>query len=165
MRMRGTEMAEFLRQGGSNSGVGGGFGGKGRRIMVGGRGRGERGVGRGEEVAPTPVGRGRRGEGGKWRQQSSQFRAAIRQARVVSEAQKAGKSLSDLPPPEPSAPDPSLVPCPFCGRTFNEQAAERHIGHCKDARVKPTSLKKGSGKGLGQRARAMSSTSHRGGRW
>ena len=42
-----------------------------------------------------------------------------------------------------SEPDPSLVPCPHCGRSFNEKAAERHIPRCKDQKAKPTRLKAG----------------------
>ena len=38
---------------------------------------------------------------------------------------------SEPPPPPVSAPDPSFVPCPTCGRTFNPTAAERHIPRCK----------------------------------
>jgi hypothetical protein len=32
----------------------------------------------------------------------------------------------------PSAPDPSLIQCDFCGRRFNDKAAERHIPFCKE---------------------------------
>ncbi|CAN0093141.1 unnamed protein product, partial [Ectocarpus sp. 4 AP-2014] len=76
----------------------------------------------------------------KWRQQSKQFRDALRQARVVADAQKSGKSLADLPPPKPSAPDPSLIPCPHCGRRFSELAGERHMQHCKNIKAKVRSL-------------------------
>ena len=63
-----------------------------------------------------------------------------RQARVVTDAQKSGKSLADLPPPKPSAPDPSLIPCPHCGRRFSELAGERHMQHCKNIKAKVRSL-------------------------
>lgn len=35
-------------------------------------------------------------------------------------------------PPEPSAPNPDYVQCPYCKRRFQEHAAERHIPFCKD---------------------------------
>ena len=60
------------------------------------------------------------------------------------------------PPPPPSAPDPSLIPCPNCGRSFGEQAAERHIPKCASIRAKPTMLKKGAGIAAGAAGAAMS---------
>lgn len=55
---------------------------------------------------------------------------------MVTKAQREGKSLAALPPMEPSAPDPSLVPCPHCGRRFNQTAGERHMKHCQNIRAK-----------------------------
>ena len=52
----------------------------------------------------------------KWKEQSSQFREAMKAAR-------GGK-------PAPAVVDSSLIPCKHCGRTFNEKAAERHIPFC-----------------------------------
>lgn len=78
----------------------------------------------------------------KWKEQSKAFRAAMRAAREVSKAQANG---DPLPPPMPSAPDPSLVLCPHCGRRFNEKAAERHIPQCQNIKAKPTSLRRGTG--------------------
>ena len=37
-----------------------------------------------------------------------------------------------IPPPEPSAPNPDYVQCPYCKRRFQEHAAERHIPFCKE---------------------------------
>ena len=37
-----------------------------------------------------------------------------------------------LPPPQPSAPNPDYVQCPYCQRRFQEAAAERHIPFCKE---------------------------------
>ena len=44
--------------------------------------------------------------------------------------------IREPPPVAPSAPDPSLIPCPNCGRRFNETAAERHIPKCADIKAK-----------------------------
>ena len=41
----------------------------------------------------------------------------------------------------------SLVPCPYCGRSFSETAAERHIPKCQDIIHKPSRLMAGSGTG------------------
>lgn len=56
----------------------------------------------------------------------------------------AGESLASMPY-EPSAPDPSLIPCPHCGRRFNEKAAQRHIEACARTVHKPKFLKAGTG--------------------
>ena len=37
-----------------------------------------------------------------------------------------------LPPPQPSAPNPDYVQCPYCQRRFQEAAAERHSPFCKE---------------------------------
>lgn len=60
----------------------------------------------------------------------------------VKEAMARGEPL---PPPIPSAPDPSLVQCPHCGRRFNANAAERHIPSCANTVSKPNFLKRGTG--------------------
>jgi hypothetical protein len=78
----------------------------------------------------------------KWKAESEAFRAAMRAGKEVSNALATG---GPMPEQTVSAPDPSLVPCPNCGRSFNEQAAERHIPLCKNIRAKPTSLKRGTG--------------------
>lgn len=54
----------------------------------------------------------------------------------MTDAQKSGKSLASLPPPKPSVPDPSFIPCPHCGRRFSELAGERHMQHCKNIKAK-----------------------------
>ena len=68
----------------------------------------------------------------------------MKASRMVSKYQKEGR-LNELPAVE-STQDPSFVPCPHCGRTFNEKAAERHIPRCKDIKAKPSFLKRGVGK-------------------
>ena len=81
-----------------------------------------------------------------WRDKSSAFRDAMKAARQYSQAVAQGKPL---PPPVASAPDPSLVPCPHCHRSFNAKAADRHIPQCQNIRAKPTMLKRGAGGGGG----------------
>ncbi len=78
----------------------------------------------------------------KWKQQSSAFRDAMKAAREYTKAKERGE---EPPPPMISAPDPSLIPCPHCGRRFNEMAANRHIPQCSNIKAKPTSLKRGGG--------------------
>ncbi|KAJ8724133.1 hypothetical protein PYW07_008113 [Mythimna separata] len=64
-----------------------------------------------------------------WRQKHEEFISAIRAAKQVQAHLSAGGKLSDLPPPPPSE-NPDYVPCPHCGRRFNQSAAERHIPKC-----------------------------------
>ncbi|XP_035284614.1 zinc finger C2HC domain-containing protein 1A-like isoform X2 [Anguilla anguilla] len=42
------------------------------------------------------------------------------------------KDGGPLPPPLPPSSNPDYVQCPFCQRTFNEGAAQRHINFCKE---------------------------------
>eukprot|EP00931_Biecheleriopsis_adriatica_P009739 TRINITY_DN110806_c0_g1_i1.p1 TRINITY_DN110806_c0_g1~~TRINITY_DN110806_c0_g1_i1.p1 ORF type:complete len:581 (-),score=83.67 TRINITY_DN110806_c0_g1_i1:9-1730(-) len=72
-----------------------------------------------------------------WKQKSEAFRAALKEARLVQQYQKEGRSLSELPPPK--ATDPELddrVPCPHCGRRFGDVQAQRHIPFCKNQKMK-----------------------------
>jgi hypothetical protein len=79
----------------------------------------------------------------KWKEQSKAFREAMKAAREYSKAKESGAPLP--PPPVASAPDPSLIPCPHCGRRFNDKAAERHIPQCQNIKAKPSILKRGGG--------------------
>ena len=85
---------------------------------------------------------------GKWKAQSNQLREAMANMRAISKAEKEGKPL---PPAMPSGPDMSLIPCPHCGRRFNQKAADRHIPKCQSIKAKPKTLARGSGRGLGRR--------------
>jgi hypothetical protein len=82
----------------------------------------------------------------------------MKAAREFAKAKAEGKPL---PPPVASAPDPSLVPCPHCGRTFNQKAAERHIPQCQNIKAKPSALKRGAGGGGGVNG-TLSATSAKG---
>jgi hypothetical protein len=98
----------------------------------------------------------------KWKEKSEAFRNAMKAARDVSHAIATG---APLPPPVPSAPDSSLIPCPHCQRRFNANAAERHIPNCQKIINKPTVLKRGGGgnasKGGGNAASASNSSKSR----
>ena len=88
--------------------------------------------------------------GGKWKQQSKALREAMKQSRMVAKYQKEGR-LSELPPMQSTGPDPTFIPCPHCGRTFNEKAAERHIPKCKSIKAKPKFQRRGVGKSSSSR--------------
>jgi hypothetical protein len=86
------------------------------------------------------------GAGKDWKRESEALRDAIRNAREVTTAIKEG---GPLPAYQPSGPDPSLIPCPHCGRRFNKKAADRHIPQCKNIIARPSRLSAGSGRGIG----------------
>ena len=96
--------------------------------------------------AASDAGESAASKAAKWKEQSEAFRAAMKAAKQFSKAVATG---GPLPPPVISAPDSSLVPCPHCGRRFNEKAADRHIPQCQNIIAKPSSLKKGAGGGGG----------------
>ena len=134
-RVAGTEAAKFVK--GANDR------GRGRR-----RGAGRDGARSRQRARSPPVGGAAAAKKAKWKAKSSAFRDAMRAAREYKAAKAAG---IDPPPIAASAPDPSFVPCPNCGRTFNEKAAERHIPRCKNIIAKPKRLIRGSGGAGGRR--------------
>ncbi|XP_071453760.1 zinc finger C2HC domain-containing protein 1C-like [Hetaerina americana] len=71
-----------------------------------------------------------------WRRKHEDFIRSIRDAKAAQAYVAAGGKLSDLPPPPPMDTS-DLIPCPHCGRKFNDAAAERHIPRCKDIVNKP----------------------------
>eukprot|EP01023_Acetabularia_acetabulum_P047817 TRINITY_DN5041_c0_g2_i3.p1 TRINITY_DN5041_c0_g2~~TRINITY_DN5041_c0_g2_i3.p1 ORF type:complete len:467 (-),score=81.56 TRINITY_DN5041_c0_g2_i3:1644-3044(-) len=79
----------------------------------------------------------------KWKQQSESLRQAMSSQRKIQQALARGEDIRNIPH-VPSAPDPSLILCPHCGRRFNEKAAERHIPSCATTVSKPSFLKAGA---------------------
>lgn len=92
-----------------------------------------------------------------WKEQSGAFRQAMRAAREVSQAIAGGGPMPEF---KPSAPDPSMLECPTCGRRFNQKAGERHIPQCKDIKAKPSRLSKGSGLGGGVQGTLQAATGY-----
>lgn len=92
--------------------------------------------------------RSRAAAGSKWRQQSSAFREAIRQAKMVTLAEQKSKAtgvpLHILLPASTGRGggggyevDSSYIQCPHCGRSFNQKAGERHIPQVRSSHVGP----------------------------
>lgn len=82
-----------------------------------------------------------------WRSQSDMLRQAMKAARDYKAAIAAGETPP--PPPASSGPDPNLVPCPNCGRSFSDKAAERHIPKCSEIKARPKALVRGTGRTAG----------------
>jgi hypothetical protein len=66
---------------------------------------------------------------GNWKEESERFRAAMKEARKVTFAEKKSKATGIplhqlLPPPSSTEAreDSSFIPCPYCDRTFSEKA-------------------------------------------
>ncbi|KAI6226915.1 hypothetical protein M3Y95_00671600 [Aphelenchoides besseyi] len=64
-----------------------------------------------------------------WRERHQEFIGAVAASKQVEHALKTGKPLP--PPPRTSVPS-DYVRCDYCGRNFNQTAAERHIPFCKE---------------------------------
>ena len=114
-----------------------------------------------QQQGPPPAESNRPNSIPRWKQQSEELRAAMRAMREVKDAMANGRPL---PPPPVSAPDPSLVQCPHCGRRFNEVAAARHIPSCKTTVNKPKFLKAGTGGAgllMAPQAKALPTAGHR----
>ena len=84
---------------------------------------------RSEAARPQTAGASIGGGVSKWKQQSMEFRKAMRAAREVDSILKAGGTAKDLPPPTYSD-NSHLTPCPHCGRRFAAETAARHIPSC-----------------------------------
>ncbi|XP_025105486.1 zinc finger C2HC domain-containing protein 1C-like [Pomacea canaliculata] len=91
-------------------------------------------VNRGDHKKETPKKK-------NWRREHESFLESVRYAKKVTKLEQQGVSAKDLPPP-PVSHNPDLVPCPHCGRTFNETAASRHIPRCKDLKTKPAPMRR-----------------------
>lgn len=138
-RAAGTELERFRRVGGGGTaldddaggfGFGGGLGGKRLAKPRAGAAAARRAPPASQtDAGPTP----------RWKMQSERFRAGLRAGRT-------GQAID-------AGHDEGLVPCPHCGRSFNEQAAERHIPQCTNIRAKPSRLVRGGGRGAHVAAR------------
>lgn len=64
-----------------------------------------------------------------WRQRHDELMSAMRNARLTKRAIDRGEAL---PPPPPPSLNPDYVQCVYCGRRFNQTAADRHIPLCKE---------------------------------
>jgi uncharacterized C2H2 Zn-finger protein len=77
----------------------------------------------------------------KWKMQSEQFRANMRAARMATSGDEAG--YQEAVKVASNYEREQLTPCPHCDRTFNEEAAKRHIPICAQ-KAKIAQLKQGA---------------------
>jgi hypothetical protein len=71
----------------------------------------------------------------KWLIQHQQLQCAMRSMR-----QSNGQSESSQHAVRMMSPPDDRVPCPHCGRRFNDTVAQRHVPKCKDIMNKPKTL-------------------------
>lgn len=97
----------------------------------------------GKRINPAIPPKGsKEGKASKWKMQSEQFRANLRAAKLAEEGGEEYEALAK----QASAYNASqLTPCPHCGRTFNDEAASRHIPICA-RKAKEAQFKKGGRK-------------------
>nr|CAD2178117.1 unnamed protein product [Meloidogyne enterolobii] len=88
-----------------------------------------------------------------WRERHEEFISAVSASKQVGNALKTG---APLPPPPKTASNAGkfnktknfknkfkdYIKCDFCGRSFNKNAAERHIEFCKEQSVRKAILSK-----------------------
>ncbi|KAK0405589.1 hypothetical protein QR680_018073 [Steinernema hermaphroditum] len=68
-----------------------------------------------------------------WREKHTNFISAVASSKQVEYALKSGAPLP--PPPKTSVPS-DYVQCEYCGRNFNQNAAERHIPFCREQQMR-----------------------------
>lgn len=94
-----------------------------------------------------------------YKEQHEQLVANLKAARAATEYEKAkaeGKAVGPPPKmPEYKLPDDDRVECPYCGRKFGSNAAQRHIPFCE---------KSHAGKKLNDKG-GKPGTTKKGGRW
>ena len=73
----------------------------------------------------------------KWKADSLAFRAVLKQNR----SEGLTKEESNMMQKVEAQKEDSMVKCPYCGRTFNEQAGNRHISFCEQ-QAKKKGIKK-----------------------
>jgi hypothetical protein len=131
-RTKGTELAQYLN---SNKKGGGSSSSRANQTRS--------SVGASSVSRSSTMGAGRgggdNGKGGmaKWKAESLSFREAIRQARMVSHAEKKSKQTgiplhvllpaSAMQSSGPDYAEMNYLQCPTCGRSFSQKAGERHI--------------------------------------
>ena len=94
----------------------------------------------------------------KWEAEMDALPPEQRRPRPVRPSVSEGASLEERNEAAQQSHEAVLSPCPHCGRTFNEQAAERHIARCSQLghgkRNTRGGLKAGAGRGAHNREAA-----------
>ena len=97
----------------------------------------------GKRINPAIPPKGsKEGKASKWKMQSEQFRANLRSAKLAEEG---GEAYEQAAKQATAYNAQDLTPCPHCGRTFNDEAANRHIPICA-RKAKEAQFKKGGRK-------------------
>ena len=81
-----------------------------------------------------------------WKAKHQDFVENMKYIKKINQAEKNGINLKDLPPP-PRSKNNGFLECPYCTRTFNPKAHERHVKSCKNVVNKP--------RGVGQKQTRM----------
>ena len=141
---QGQRMSDDQVKAAQGTASGGGGAGGGRGSSVGGRSRGSTAAQAPDASSAATV--------PKWKRQSQDFQAMLKQGRRDKALLRQGVRASELPPPDYPQQEQhdDRVECPHCGRKFSQAAAERHVPHCKNMKARPTRLLRGGGAGGGK---------------
>jgi hypothetical protein len=93
---------------------------------------------------PPPKAAQSKGAKDKWKRQSDQFRANLRAARMANTGDSEGYEEARRVAQE--AEDADLTRCAHCNRTFNHEAAARHIPICERKAKEAAMKNRGSAK-------------------
>jgi len=93
-------------------------------------------------IPPKGMKESKESKASKWKMQSEQFRANLRAAKLSEEG---GQAYEDATKQASAYNAQGLTPCAHCGRSFNEEAAARHIPICA-RKAKEAQFKKGGKK-------------------
>lgn len=78
----------------------------------------------------------------KWKNQSQNLQETMKYMRKLKQMEDRGEDISKLKAPKCLETPNDLEQCPYCERSFNEKALERHAKICANVVNKPTPLRR-----------------------
>lgn len=84
----------------------------------------------------------KKGDDPKWKKQHEELMESMKYNRQIKKCEEEGGDFSKIK--APTSNYDHYVECPYCGRKYDKEVAERHIPKCKDIINKPNPVKKPS---------------------
>lgn len=76
-----------------------------------------------------------------WKEKHQEFMKNMKYMRKLKKAEEKGIDLKFIAPP-PVSRNPDFKECPYCERTFNPKAYDRHVKSCVNVRNRPAPLRR-----------------------